>query len=298
MTPAELLETWISARADAAAMDWFQDRLAKSSASNTDRDLAVTFGMIPRKFGRADLNLSDAELAAADAARPGWNPKDWTVDQAARVLLLLKIGGEGDAFAKRLADLAQFAEIGEAIALYRGLPLYPNPELLVPIAREGCRTNMLGVFEAVAHNNPFPKEMFDEAAWNQMVVKAIFVGSFLAPVQGIDERANRELAIVFTDTSKERRAAGRTISFEVWRCIGPCADDDMVAEMTRELTGRDPLGRQGAALGLASAPVASGPAALRERAPDLAAGIDSGDLSWASLSENARRGLQQHFERT
>ncbi len=42
------------------------------------------------------------------------------------------------------------------------------------------------VFEAVAHRNPYPAEQLPEAAWNQMVLKALFVGSRLAPIVGLD----------------------------------------------------------------------------------------------------------------
>ena len=54
---------------------------------------------------------------------------------------------------------------------------------------------MQPVFEAVAHRNPFPRDHFSEAQWNQMVVKTLFIGSRLAPIQGLDERRNADLAI-------------------------------------------------------------------------------------------------------
>ena len=37
-------------------------------------------------------------------------------------------------------------------------------------------------------------EQFSEAMWNQMVVKALFIGSTLAPIQKLDERRNADLA--------------------------------------------------------------------------------------------------------
>lgn len=296
-TPRELLTQWVTARADAAALEWYAGRREKLLANNTDRDFFITFGMIPRKFGRADLNLSNSELADADAARLGWSPADWSLDQAVRVLLLLTHGGTGEAFAARLNTLLQSAEVREAIAIYRGLGLYPNPELIEPIAGEGLRTNILALFEAVAHKSPFPREHFNQNRWNHMVVKAIFVGSYLAPIQGLDERADEDLAIILIDTARERRAAGRDISFEIWRCVGPFARQDMIADITHELIHGSQLGRKGAALALWAAPNGIGRNALNANAPDLAEQIDTGALSWAVLSEKAGHGLQQHFAR-
>ena len=69
------------------------------------------------------------------------------------------------------------ATSSELVAFYRGLPLYPDQPRYALRAAEGMRTNMKGVFEAVAHRNPYPGEQFPEPAWNQMVLKALFVGS-------------------------------------------------------------------------------------------------------------------------
>ena len=68
---------------------------------------------------------------------------------------------------------------------YRGLPLYPDASLHEARAREGLRSAMRPIFEAVAHANPYPAERFDEPGWNQMVLKALFIGSTLAPIQGL-----------------------------------------------------------------------------------------------------------------
>ena len=71
-------------------------------------------------------------------------------------------GGTGDAFAHRLRQLFITADIGETITFYRGLPLYPDPARHLARAREGARSGMRPIFEAVAHHNPYPAEAFDE----------------------------------------------------------------------------------------------------------------------------------------
>ncbi|MGI9493200.1 MAG: EboA domain-containing protein, partial [Geminicoccaceae bacterium] len=168
--------------------------------------------------------------------------------------------------------------------------LYPNPELLAHQAGEAARTNMRSVFEALAHKNPYPFEQFDENRWNHMVLKALFIGSKLHPIQGLGQRANPKLARILRDYAHERWAAGRDVTPELWRCVGdaPSGDSGIAADGTlddlkRALGGEDLLERQGAALALAarSEPEAT---ALLEATPDLAKAIESGELSWDSLA--------------
>jgi hypothetical protein len=237
---------------------------------------------VPRRIGKADLTLTAEDLAAAARARPGWRPVGWSVDQAARLALLLNAGSTPERLARRLEQLCTTADIGELVAFYRGLPLYPEPARYVQRAGEGARTNMRAVFEAVAHDNPYPAEQFSESAWNQMVVKALFIGSTLHPVQGLEKRCNPELTRMLCDYAHERWAAGRPVSYELWRCVGRYADDGAVTDLQRVVETGTPLERQAAALALADSPH-PGAAALLAGMPDLAARIRAGELSWESL---------------
>ena len=174
---------------------------------------------------RTIWRLLPADIEQAGAARPGWDPSGLSVDQAARIaILLLKAGGEGEAFRDRFVQLCRTADIAEQVAFYRGLPLYPNPELLTHQAGEAARTNMRSVFEALAHNNPYPFEQFDENRWNHMVLKALFIGSKLFPIQGLGQRANVELSRILCDYAHERWAAGREVTPELWRSVGDAPD--------------------------------------------------------------------------
>jgi hypothetical protein len=80
---------------------------------------------------------------------------------------------------------------------------------------------MTGVFEAIALNNPYPSEVFDEAAWNDFILKAIFIGAELAPILGLQQRANAPLARMLVDYMAERQAAGRSITPELWPLVEP-----------------------------------------------------------------------------
>jgi hypothetical protein len=231
-TPLDLLRRWVAAQAgDQAA--WFDEALTALGRSPVERDLHIVMGLAPRRLGKADLALSDADLRAADAARPGWDPSGWSVDGAARVAALLAFRGQRP-FAEMFKDVRRTADAAELIALYRGLPLYPEPEALDFEAGEGLRSNLRPVFEAIAHRNPFPRDHFDGHRWNHMVLKALFVGSELGPIVGIDTRANPELARILIDYARERWAAGRPVTPELWRPVLPFAEEPAVrAELDR-----------------------------------------------------------------
>jgi hypothetical protein len=71
-------------------------------------------------------------------------------------------------------------------------------------------------------------------------VKALFIGSSLWPIQGLDQRANPHLARMLVDFAHERWAAGRAVSPELWRCVAPHADPQGMAALQRAFdTGGD-----------------------------------------------------------
>jgi hypothetical protein len=249
-----LADEWISQKTDDRGIAWFRSALHDVTHAANERALGVAIGVVPRRLGKADLALPAAQLARADALRPGLDLGDWSVDQLARVALMAaSYSGDDAAFASRFDSFCATAEINELIALCRGLPLYPGPALIEPRAREAVRSGMKPVFEAVAHRNPYPRETFAEEAWNQMVVKAFFMGSTLWPIQGLDERANPRLARMLVGLAQERWAAQRPVSGEVWRCVAPHADAEGIAALTHGWTTGNDKERLAIALALQAA---------------------------------------------
>jgi hypothetical protein len=283
-----VLRTWLARRVSGEANSWFNQQLSKLSSAPTERDIYLALGYVTRRLGKHDLDLPREDLAAAQELRPGWDPSDWSVDQAARVALVLaSFDGDNGKFKTRIEQLFRTADIGELITFYRALPLYPAPQLHVVRAREGARSGMQPIFEAVAHRNPYPKEQFDENAWNHMVLKALFIGSKLDPIQGLDERANARLMRMLCDYAHERWAAGRPVTPELWRCVGRFADEAALADLARVLdTGSLPE-RQAAALALA---VSTSPRAksLLVGVPELARAAAAGKPGWKALSATAQ----------
>ena len=233
-TPDQLLERWVIAQSG-DTVPWVRDQLALLSQSTKERDLHIFLGLAPRRLGKADLDLSAKDLQDADIVLPGWRPDGWSIDGAARVLGLLWFKGARP-FAEIFKDLRRTSDAAEMIALYRGLPLYPEPESMDFEVGEGLRSNLKPVFEAIAHRNPFARDVFDQHRWNHMILKALFVEVDLAPITGLKDRANPELARILIDFAKERWAAGRPLAKEHWISVAPFRHDPTIeAELDRAI---------------------------------------------------------------
>jgi hypothetical protein len=283
VTPTDLLGHWLAARLAGDAAAWLASGVERLRGGAADRELYLLTSLVSRHVGKEPLALSEAERRAASASRPGWDPRDWTCEQAARVYLLLSSTVDGAVTSRRLDRLCSVADIGELVAFYRGLPLYPDPPRHVLRAAEGVRSNMRVVFEAVAHRNPYPAEQFAEPAWNQLVLKALFVGSPLAPIVGLDARRNPTLARMLCDYAHERWAASRPVSPELWRCVGPFAAGPVLADFRRMFERGTPIDRQAAALALLDA---TDPEATQLLATDAALARDARNrtFDWDMLS--------------
>jgi hypothetical protein len=269
-SPSDVLDAWLGARLDDGAANWLHEKIAGTLRGGADAPFLLAFSAAPRHVGRAALALSEAELAQADNARPGFQPAFWGVGQAARTLLVLALPADDRAAYRGVLDrLFADGDHGELVTLYQALPLLPHPPDHRARAAEGIRSNMQTVFEAVALRNPYPAEMLDETAWNQLVLKCLFVGSALIHVHGIDGRGNPTLAQMLSDYAHERWAAGRSVSPELWRPVGPLADGALLADLERVLATGTDVERAGVALAARHNPnaealfVAHGPAVDR-----------------------------------
>ena len=171
-TPKALLKTWLQRQVDCT---WLDEQLtALGQSASVQQTLFRAVGLVPRKLGKADLDLTDADLQHARTVSAGWDPTNYSVDMAARLVLLLEASQHGASFETTFDMLWRTADVGEQVAFYRGLSLYPNGAHYLWRATDGCRTNIKAVFEAIAHRNPYPAEYFDEVAFNQLCLKISF----------------------------------------------------------------------------------------------------------------------------
>lgn len=263
--------SWLQSRLDEEALEWIKSTSDKLINGAEDWIFYSSFSAVPRHTGKEDLSLSTEEKAKADELRTGWVPSHWSIDDLGRTLLMLSIAEEDkDVFFEKLEKTFISSDIGEGIALYQSLPLLPHPNDLTDRAAEGLRTNITSIFNAVAHRNPYPADYLDDDAWNQMVLKALFVETPLYPIQNIDDRANKKLADMLVDYAHERWAADRDVSPELWRSVGPFADEEIVEnDLKKVLQNSNKLRQQAALLALSESPTESAKQLVEQHASQL-----------------------------
>jgi hypothetical protein len=251
----DLLLRWLEPHISSDGRDWLRLKIQQLQDGGEDWEFFSSFSAVPRHAGKKVIPIAKEDQQQADELRQGWNPSGWTADQMGRTLLVLCIAErEKHEFLNLLEKLFLTSDMGEAVALYQCLPVLPHPEALRERAAEGIRSNITSVFNAVALRNPYPADFLAADAWNQMVLKALFVGSPLYLIQGIDTRANKKLAQMLADYAHERWAAGRSVSPELWRPVGPFAEGDVLVDLQKVLNHSDEIQKQAALLALAGSP--------------------------------------------
>ncbi len=219
---ATLLYDWLETRTSAEGLAWLERKQEEIRQNAVKRTLFTAFSRVSRYLERQKLKLSTEELQTANDIVTGWNPIDWNVAQVGRTLLILSFPHEDEeSYVATLDEIWAAADVREAIALYQSLPLLLHPEKFKLRAAEGIRSNMTSVFNAVALNNPYPAQYLNDLAWNQMVLKALFVESPLNSIYGLKRRNNQQLSQMLIDYASERLAAKRTVNPELWLLVAP-----------------------------------------------------------------------------
>jgi hypothetical protein len=214
----ELAQTHLDARGRA----WLPEAVA-AARNAQDRGAFVTaFAHATRRVGRRAAEPSPTELARLRACGVRAPVTPWGVDGVVRAALLLDAAaglapGELDAL---VDDCFQRGDTRERQAVLRALPLFPDPARFVALGVEACRTSVEPVFEAIACDNPYPAAYFPEPSFNQMVLKAVFVGVPVRRVLGLEARITPDLRRMARDYASERRAAGRSVPADVHFLLG------------------------------------------------------------------------------
>ncbi len=273
----------IVARTDEKGQQWLDKKIEQLLKDPREMDFYISFNLVPRFVGKQALNPNDQEIAEGQSLRSGLDLSHWTIDQVGRNLILLYMPFHEKSFCQNtLKNLFETAGVDELVALYAGLPLLPIGEELHQRAAEGIRTNMTAVFDAMALNNPYPKDYFNEVAWNQMVLKAFFMERPVYRIQGMEERYNEKLAAMIADYAHERWAAGRITMPELWSGIGPFVTDGLLADLRRLLDDTDELQQQAAALACYNSDSERAKTLLLNH-NDLREGIENQMITWKQI---------------
>ncbi|MFI9833710.1 EboA domain-containing protein [Streptomyces sp. NPDC051913] len=192
-------------------------------AQNPDA-ITMLFPAVGRRCGRGLLADAGPELA------------DWSVDDAARVLLLAVLPLRGAALARQVAALYWQGGAAEKRAVLRalsgpgvGVGAVELPQHMDTGIGSGARELPQGLdigaaavellHDAIRTNDPRlvaaavgpAARRLDDGMWRQAVLKCVFMEIPLTAVADLDRRADGELARMLADLDDERRAAGRSL---------------------------------------------------------------------------------------
>ncbi len=227
---------------DEKATEWLQHQKKRIKEDPTDIKFFIAFSQASRYFKKIPLLVSSEELTKANELAEDFRPDSWNQLQTARVFLMLNFPiTDASKWLKTFHKIFETADMYEQEALYAALPIMPFQSDMLDRAMEGLRTNISTVFDAVALNNPYPAKYFDERAWNQMVLKAVFMQRPLFQIQQADQRANPKLSDILVDFAHERWAAGRSVMPELWRYVGPFLKEKNISDIQKVLQSGDPL---------------------------------------------------------
>ncbi|WP_338925926.1 EboA domain-containing protein [Mycetohabitans endofungorum] len=141
-------------------------------------------------------------------------PQQWSIGDFGRALILLHALSlrPSAEYLRFVTRLYRRGDNTEQQAILRSLILLPEPQRWVSIAAEGCRSNVAIVFEAIACDNAYPERFLCELNFNQLVLKALFTGTSIRRIAGLNKRLSPTLKRMVADYASERRAAKRQIS--------------------------------------------------------------------------------------
>ena len=190
---------------------WLQRTWPTNPQAVSVISLRTAFAASGRRFSGVPLRAEDArtlEQQGVVGPARGWDMA--AVSRAALLLRALEVVPESEqvAFVRQMYLRGDYHE---QTAVLRTLAFLPEPARFTDLAIEACRTNVLDVFAGIACENPFAARYMPEANFNQMVLKAIFMGLDTHRVVGLPGRATSELKRMVADFASERRAAGRVV---------------------------------------------------------------------------------------
>lgn len=229
-------------------------RLSNLKQQFSNKEFFYLFAICPRWFSKQKVIEGVKKSIGFDEQMQNLDPfkvtSDWNFAQFARLYILLVASQYVSAndYETAVQQLFDTADVNELILLVQALPFIPESERFVQRAREAARSNMASVFSAVAHKSDFAYRYFDEAGWNQLILKAAFLAVPIWSIHGLRERNNRDLVQMLKNYVAERQAASRALPWDIWSCIAWLAESDFDLTYVRDQFANLDAQSQGAIL--------------------------------------------------
>jgi hypothetical protein len=264
---------------------WLLNKAADLGGKNNNDQLNIIFTSIPRKTAKKEIVIEETEAKEINAILPGLRIDHWTIDRLSRVWLLLQLEiDDKEKYIGQIESLFSQAEMNEQVALYSSLPLLSYPDAWKLRCAEGIRNNIGTVLEAIMYHNPYPSTYLEEAAWNQLVMKAFFTNKNVNNIVGLDARANANLANTLFDYVEERWSANRTVNPQIWRLTAAYFDEPHFYMIEKLFNEGGETDREAAALACAEGTNAK-LNLLLDQHPQYKKAIAEKTLSWQAIAD-------------
>ncbi|MGK3939187.1 EboA domain-containing protein [Streptomyces caeruleatus] len=209
-----------AAEQGADTVDALWDRLPGGAARwirEAQHTLAAAPDALPELFPAVGRRCGRALLPGAA------EPYGWTVDDAARALLLDAPALRDGELSARLAEVYLHGDAAERRGVLRALPLLDRSGRLgaaaLPLVHDALRTNDPGLIAAALGTVPgapgYAARHLDDHAFRHAVLKCVFTGIPLAGINGLADRTDVELLRMMRAYADERRTAGRDVAHDV-----------------------------------------------------------------------------------
>ncbi|MCF2946923.1 EboA domain-containing protein [Paraglaciecola aquimarina] len=113
----------------------------------------------------------------------------------------------------------QAGDSTEKAAMLKGLCLLDTNGEAVNVAVNAARCNSADEFSALALNNDYPSEFFAELNFNQLVLKALFMGLQIIDLRGLQNRLSVQLSNMCFSYAVEQALAERIPPASLWLAV-------------------------------------------------------------------------------
>jgi hypothetical protein len=205
-------------RSETTEEGWAWLTAALEQAAEKPSSVGSAFPAVGRKVGRDPLaGRWEARDWTPGSPLPGGVLFAWTVDDAARALLLDALGERVEDEIEALYRHGDSAEQRAVLRWIGRLGAGPAPAMAVDIVEDALRTNDPRLVAAAL--GPWAVRHLDAHGFRQAVLKCVFMGVPLEGIEGLAGRADPDLARMLAGYVEERRAAGRQVPDDVWPII-------------------------------------------------------------------------------
>lgn len=243
------LDAVVRERCTGGGIQWLEQAYQQlETAVDPVEALSLLSARSRRKLGLAPLGPNTASIVTAIGPV---EMAAWPLGDAGRVALILTGVGHHPQHTVALVEgLFRGGDEVERAVVIRALALVCADDTLKHLALEVGRANSVALFAALAQRNPYPAAHYSDHEFNQMILKALFIGVNIDAVYGLEKRANKDLSRMCVDYIDERRAADRTVPPDIWLALGPCAGTSGESLILSYLGEQDPHHRYYAAVAL------------------------------------------------